>query len=325
MLKLGGDIGGTSSRLMLAEVVNDKLVILAEKNYLSKQFDDLYQIIKTFFAEHKMRLHIDSVCLAVAGPVVSGESSITNLPWIVSECKLQALLNASSVKIINDFSAISYGIPLVSNDTVTLQKAEQVHKKNKLDYCVIGAGTGLGASHVIFRNDEMLVIPSEYGHTGFAPQTELQYEFANYLLKSSEYNSLESVLSGHGLITIYHFIKQYENLRPSEIVEQDMKRADPSQVISYYALNNLDNLCRQSLNLFIDIYGSAAGNYCLQCYPVEELYIAGGIAGKIYSDVFKERFLKAFIGKGVMSDKMKDISVKLVKQENVGLFGAISH
>ena len=88
MIVLAGDIGGTNSRLLVSEVVNSDYKILAEKSYPSNQYENLPQIIHHFLAEHKITDKIESACFAVAGPVTSGVSKITNLPWLVSEQQL---------------------------------------------------------------------------------------------------------------------------------------------------------------------------------------------------------------------------------------------
>jgi glucokinase len=144
------------------------------------------------------------------------------------------------------------------------------------------------------------------------------------------------LLSGQGLVTIYRFLHEttglpetlglFDNAGDSKSDD----RVDSSQEIDYarliteQALSKKDDLCQQTLNIFIDIYGAAAGNVALHYYPLNELYIAGGIAPKIKTKMSEQRFIKAFLNKGVMSANMKKITVKLITQEKVGLYGALA-
>lgn len=104
-----------------------------------------------------------------------------------------------------------------------------------------------------------------------------------------------------------------------------MKKSDPAQVITEYALSSRDALCQKALECFIDIYGAAAGNAALSFYLVEEVYIAGGIATKIKDKLKEQRFRDAFTNKGLMSSNMKKIKIKikLIQQESIGLYGAL--
>ena len=79
MKVLSGDIGGTNTRLIVAEIVNGQCVIVKEKKYLSLQYKTLELVIRKFLLESNIREKIQAACLAVAGPVEYGVAKITNL------------------------------------------------------------------------------------------------------------------------------------------------------------------------------------------------------------------------------------------------------
>ena len=135
---------------------------------------------------------------------------------------------------------------------------------------------------------------------------------------------LEMVLSGRGIVNIYHFLHQVCGVTESPKIKQAMLESEPAQVISEAALAGKDELCQKTLDCFVDIYGSAAGNAALNYYPVSQVYIAGGIAAKIKDQITGHRFIDAFINKGLMSANMEKITIKLVTEEKVGLYGAMS-
>lgn len=326
MQLLAGDIGGTNSRLLCAEVAAGDRQIIAEKSYPSADFDGLEQVIDVFISEHGLAKAIDAACFAIAGPVESGVAKVTNLPWVIKQQDLTERLQTPRVKLINDLAAAAYGIlELDETDLLLMQTgtAGAMAPENP-DAVVVAAGTGLGAAHCAWLNDHYQIFSSEAGHTGFAAENAEQNELLAWLQKTNSHVSLEMLLSGRGLHTIYHFLHEVKGFIESPVVYETMQNADPAQVISQYGLAGDDVLCQKALDMFVDIYGAAAGDIVLHHYPVTELYVAGGIAPKIKDKMLAPRFIDAFVNKGLMSSNMKKVTVKLVMQEKAGLFGALS-
>lgn len=325
MKLLAGDIGGTNTRLIYAELNTKGRQIISEKSYASSEYSDFNQVLTTFLHEHNITDTIDAACFAVAGPVMSGIVAVTNLPWVISENELEKTFKIAKVNLINDFIAVVYGIAeLKDADTVTLQQGEVKSSSVKPDAIVIGAGTGLGVAHRIWLNDHYHALSTEAGHAGFAPENTQQCQLLKWLQKTQSHVSLENILSGKGLVTIYNFLRDQEGITESVAVAETMQKNDSSQVVTEYALSENDELCQKTLEFFIDIYGAAAGNAVLQFYPVDEVYIAGGIAPKIKDKLVGQHFIDAFNNKGLMSDNMQKISIKLILQDNIGLYGALS-
>jgi glucokinase len=205
------------------------------------------------------------------------------------------------------------------NRFVTLLREQ--YKRTLLE---IGAGTGLGAAHLVWQHDHYHAYSSESGHTGFAPENPLQTELLAWMQQQHSHVSLEMILSGKGLVTIYQFLHQLKHYPESPQVQEKMKLNDAAEVITESALTEGDVLCQAALDCFIDIYGAAAGNIALNYYPVAELYIAGGIAAKIKDKMLGPAFIAAFTNKGLLSLKMKSVTIKLVLQDKVGLYGALA-
>lgn len=319
---LVGDIGGTNTRLLFVKMNRNICDEIYEKSYLSQQFSSLSEVIKKFLLEYNISDSIDAACFAIAGPVENGIVSVTNLPWIIKEDELMDELDTSDVKLINDFLAVAIGISeLKENDVIVIQEGQNPMNS---DAAIIGAGSGLGAAHLVWIDNHYHPYSSEAGHTGFAPENTLQSELLIWMQQQHSHVSLEMLLSGKGLVTIYEFLHKSKGVNESLQVKENMKSKDPAQVISEYALADKDDLCQQTLACFIDIYGAAAGNTALYYYPIGEIYIAGGIAAKIKDKLISQDFIKAFVNKGLLSENMKNISIKLVVQDNVGLYGALA-
>lgn len=338
MQVLAGDIGGTTTRLIAAAVKDGRQHIIAEESYPSADYRGLIQVIDVFLSQHAITAPIDAACFAVAGPVEAGVAAITNLPWIITEKELIQHLKTPRLSLINDFAAAAYGVStLAETDTLMLQPGLAGNKKLAHPAAVIiGAGTGLGVSHRVWLNGRYQAFASEAGHAGFAPENAEQTRLLAWLQKQHAHVSLEMLLSGQGLVNIYRFLHETTGLpetlglidnagdNEKESKGDDPQETDYARLITEQAILEKDDLCLQALNVFIDIYGAAAGNVALHYYPLNELYIAGGIAPKIKAKIAEPRFIKAFLSKGVMSVNMKKITVKLITQDKVGLYGALA-
>lgn len=335
---LAGDIGGTTTRLIAAAMNDGKLQIIAEESYPSADYNGLIPALDRFLAQHAITIPIDAACFAVAGPVEAGTAAVTNLPWVISEKQLGQHLKTSRLSLINDFVAATYGIStLGEDDTLILQQGLAGNKTGTPPAAaVIGAGTGLGVSHRVWLDDHYQAFASEAGHAGFAPENAEQTRLLAWLQTQHAHVSLEMLLSGQGLVTIYRFLHAVVGLPDTLGLASNKagntgdgsvdspRQPDHARLITEQAILEKDDLCQQTLNLFIDIYGAAAGNVALHYYPLNELYIAGGIAPKIKTKMAEPRFIQAFFNKGVMSGNMKKITIKLITQDKVGLYGALA-
>lgn len=326
MYILAGDIGGTNSRLIFAEAADDGRYVVAEKSYRSADYAGLIDVINLFLAEHEITEAIDAACFAIAGPVESGVAKVTNLPWLIREQELSERLRTVQVSLINDLAAAAYGIAELREADLLLLQPGLKNDDSSLhpDAVVVAAGTGLGAAHRVWLNDHYRVLPTESGHAGFAPDNPEQTELLAWLQKSNAHVSLEMLLSGRGFLTIYQFLRDAKGYVESSAVNDAMQKNDPARVIAEHGLTGDDALCMKTLDIFVDIYGAAAGDIVLQHYPVKELYLAGGIAPKIKDRMLGSRFIDAFTNKNLMSANMKKVTVKLVLQERTGLIGALT-
>lgn len=324
MKVLVGDIGGTNTRFLYVDYNGNTFQSLAEASYASQDYDEFSHVLNAFSAEHALNGNIDAACFAVAGPVKQGVASVTNLPWALDEIQLSKQFDIPRVKLINDFEAVGYGISeLSAADFLTLQQGVTPGSDHP-GAAIIGAGTGLGVAHRVWLHDHYYILSSETGHTAFAPETKAQTELLGWLQQRYSHVSLELLLSGRGLSTIYQFLLEVAGMSESAKVNNAMQKTDPAQVITQHALAGSDQLCSKTLQMFIDIYAAAAGDVALHYYPVDEVYIAGGIAQKIQQQMSGQRFSEVFCNKGLMQENMQAITVKLVTQEKVGLYGALS-
>jgi len=324
MRVLAGDIGGTKTLLQIADCETGAYRGVREQRFDSGLHDDLSSILREFLKQERKQT-IEAVCLGVAGPVkgTAADQSVkvTNLPWSIRSQELKREFGFPRVRLINDFQAVGYGIEaLGAKDLVVLQPGEPVEHGPR---AVIGAGTGLGQGILIWNRDHYEPVATEGGHANFAPVDELQIELTRYLLKTAGRTSWELVLSGHGLVQLYDFLKARGGTPESPAVAKAMQANDPAAAITQAALERNDPLANQALDLFVDIYGAQAGNLALTAGATGGVYIAGGIAPKIISRLTDGRFMQAFLNKGRMKPYAAAIPVRVVTRPEAGLTGAI--
>ncbi len=332
-LLLAGDIGGTKTILRLIEETEEPLLrTVYEQRYRSGDFPDLVPIVQQFLTAANTPIP-QKACFAIAGPIVHNTAKLTNLAWFLDAERLQQQLGITYVSLINDFTAVAYGIlGLEAQDFYTLQTGKY---DPDAPIGIIGAGTGLGQGFLIKQGNFYQAFPSEGGHADFAPRTELEFQLLKYLLDkhSIQRVSVERVVSGLGIVSIYQFLRDRkiddESPEIAEIVrtwEQEAgkqeKSVDPGAAIGNAALQGSDRLCEQTMQLFIEAYGAEAGNLALKLLPYGGLYVAGGIAPKILSLIQQGDFLFNFTHKGRMRPLLEEIPVHVVINQQVGLIGA---
>jgi len=139
--------------------------------------------------------------------------------------------------------------------------------------------------------------------------------------------SIELLLSGRGIYTIYQFLRDEVGVPETSGVSEALHKSDPAQVISEHAIAGDDPLCEQTLSCFIDIYAAVAGDIALHHFPVSAVYLVGGIPPKIAPLLMARQahFAKQFCNKGLMRENLQQLPVKLVVDDSPGLNGAIAY
>ncbi|MBI1425291.1 MAG: glucokinase [Gammaproteobacteria bacterium] len=318
MWVLAGDIGGTSTRLQLAQRQADGWAVQAAMDYRSGEYAHLRDIVRIHLQTHELT-HLASACFAVAGPVQKQFARITNLPWALEVDDLQQQLNIGSVALINDFTAVAHGLSeLDKSDLVTLQ---QTVAQRDGAIAILGAGTGLGQAIVKPFDDQLVVIDGEGGHVDFAPRTGEEIALLQYWQAQVDRVSYETFLSGKGLTRIFEFYRQSENVDAG--LAQAMTEQDPAAAITDFALHYKEPLAVRTVRSFVRIYAAQAANLALVAKATGGVYLAGGIAPKIIGMLQSDEFLQVFNDKPPMQHLLATIPVHVIMNTHVGLLGAL--
>jgi glucokinase len=317
---LAGDIGATRTRMAAFQAEANKLAMVVEKTFKSQEHSGIAEIISAFVQTEGIPVH--TACFGVAGPVRSGRSKISNLPWTIDSRELAVQLRLNSVGLINDLEAYAYGIDaLESKDFVTL--SEGTGDDAEGNRVVIAARTGLGVAGLYWDGFRHHPFPCEGGHSDFAPKSDLEAELAHYLRERHEHVSCERILSGPGLKNIYEFLRDTQKADEPDWLKRQISQApDQPALISQLALEKKVAICDQALDIFVGVYGSETGNCALNFLATGGVFVGGNIAAKIAPRMREPIFMNSFLNKGRMRSVLADIPVKIVSNDNCGIIGA---
>jgi glucokinase len=234
-------------------------------------------------------------------------------------------LNLKAVHLINDLEAIARAVPILRpSDMITINSGEAAPKGA---IAVIAAGTGLGESFLTWDGFRHLAHSSEGGHADFAPTDQRQIGLLEYLFKKFDHVSFEHVCSGIGIPLIYGYLRDVERIPERTEVAQLMAAAgDPSFVIIDHALgpSDVSQLCAETIELFVSILASEAGNLAVKVLATGGVYVAGGVVVHTLAALQRPSFMQSFKRKGRVAELMARIPIHAVVSQ-AALAGAAAY
>lgn len=321
---LAGDVGGTKCNLALFEVRGATRAKVFDHRYESRQFSQFDQIISQFLSDARDALKeadargIEAAGFGVAGPVINGRVKATNLPWTVDASIVAAELKSPHVVLLNDLEATGYSLAHLSpSELFMLNRGVPAPQATR---ALLAAGTGLGEAILFWDGSRHVVASTEGGHTDFPPRTELEIEFLRYMKKQNQYVSVELILSGRGFPAIHLFLGPSVRHPSFELPEADAAAPE----ITRLGLAGECPVCVQTLDLWVSMYGSEAGNLALKTLARGGVWVAGGIAVKIRKKMEDGTFFRAFCEKEKFAELLAQIPVQMVLNEEAPLIGAMA-
>jgi len=329
---LGIDIGGTNTNLGIAGVVKNTSTMLLSFHFKTQELTTIIPaVLETLeYAHNNYNIDIASVCIGASGIVSPNNDSaaLTNVKWDLKADDIIKETSLNSVFIINDFQTIGYGINFLNlknkNDifTVRVKKEKEDHKETK---AVIGAGTGLGKSILLFDKhyNAYIPIPSEGGHGDFPVYNNYERDLVNFVKKLRNIKlplTYEELLSGRGIESIYLYLCNSEKFKESKYTKEIDCSTDKSALISKY--KNKDKTCNETFRLFVRFYGRCAKNFVLDSLATGGLYIAGGIASKNLEIFSTKEFLNEFENAYRRNDILEKVPIYVIVNYDVSIYGA---
>ena len=310
---LVADIGGTNARFSVENCGNGELELV--KAYSVSDHDAFTDALDHFLTDVKTlgdwEPLPDAACLAVACPVEIEQIRFTNSPWAFTRADVGALLGSRPLELINDFAAVGYAIP-----ELTEQDWQQIGggcSRADKPIAVLGPGTGLGVCAVVPNGSGAQVITGEGGHVDFAPVGTLEMSVLEQLNRCFERVSVERLLSGDGLVNLYNALAVVTH-KPAEL--------STAAQISEVALRSTDTLANTTLQVFCRVLGSVAGDLALTFGALGGVYVAGGIVPRFVDFLTESDVRHRFESKGRFKSYLAEIPLRVVTREHLGLMGA---
>jgi glucokinase len=311
---LAGDVGGTKTLLGLFTADPDRPSAIDVGEFKTLDYPGLEPMIESFLTSRKVEArHITAATFGVAGAVTEETARMTNVPWIVQCASVAQRLGFKQTHVLNDLEALAYGVTVLNPDELSTLQPGTPHVRGNA--AVIAAGTGLGEAMLHNVNGRLVPGASEGGHADFAARTPREIDMLRELLPIFGRVSVETILSGPGLVS-------------ARLCDAVGRVSDPAELparISQAAMDRLCDRCVEALDIFVSVYGAESGNIALRAVATAGVFVGGGIAPKILPALQSGRFLDAFRAKPPMQDLVAGIPVAVILNADAGLLGAAVH
>jgi glucokinase len=310
---LAADVGGSKTLVGLFDDTAPRPRPLDVRTLRTLDYDGVPSLIRAAFGP--LDPAVTRLSLGVAGPIVDGEATLTNVPWRVRSAELAAATGVSSLRLLNDLEAMAYAVPVLEPDELhTLQAGRPAPTGNA---ALIAAGTGLGEAILHHVDGRFVPVPSEGGHADFAARTEAELALVRQLSARFGRVDVERVISGLGVVHLAEHVHGGLECAVAGALDAE----DAPARMSAAAAAGACPLCVRVYDMFVDAYGAEAGNLALRAVASFGVYVGGGIAPKILP-MLERRFMATFLDKAPMERLLAATPVHVILNEQAGLVGA---
>lgn len=306
-VNLVGDIGGTNARFALVD--ENASQPRDEQTVRCAQFSGLEQAIRAYLAA-RGNPRIRQAALDVATGITGDYVHLTNGPWGFSIEQTRQALALERLQVTNDFTALALSVP-----TLAPQEIRQIGGGTAVTgtpIAVLGPGTGLGVSGLVPSDDHWIPLQGEGGHTAFSPMNEREAGVLRWLWRQYGHVSTERVVSGMGLENLYRALCALDGREAGHL--------DPGQITGA-ALSGNDLHCREALEMFCGILGTAAANLVVTLGARAGCYIGGGIVPRLGDYFARSPFRPRFETKGRFSAYVAAVPTYVILAETPALRG----
>lgn len=306
-MRLVADIGGTNARFGWIDPSTGGL--RDERVLACAAFPDLAAAARHYLIGVGAPA-IREAAMAVASPVLGDLVRFTNSPWSFSIEATRVSLGLDRLEIVNDFTALALALPhLAPGETRQVGGGARVPGAA---IALIGAGTGLGVSGLVPGGSGWVPITGEGGHTAFSPAGRRELAVLEHLWTRFEHVSTERLLQGAGIVLLHETVCLLDGVPAGALTQEDITRA---------AIDGTDPHCREVLDLFCGMLGTAAANLALTLGARGGVYIGGGIVPSLGEAFDRSAFRARFEAKGRYRDYMAAIPTFVITAANPALRG----
>lgn len=306
--RLIADIGGTNARFALQNAGGalEHIQVLPCNDYPSLEL-----AVRSFLDQHGQP-SVAHAAIGIANPITGDWVQMTNHHWAFSIEATRLALGLSTLLVMNDFTALALSLPhLPKDELLTVGGGEPLPGA---PLALLGAGTGLGVSGLVpGTHGTAIALSGEGGHASFAPFDDRELALWRYARQQYGHVSLERLLSGPGLKLIYEAL--------SAVAGETAEPLSAAQV-SERGLSGACVRCREAIDTFCAILGTAAADLALTLGARGGVYIGGGIVPKLGDYFAHSPFRARFEDKGRFSGYLAAIPVYVIHSPWPALVGA---
>jgi glucokinase len=295
---LVGDIGGTNARFGLVapdgELLHSR--VLADADY-----PGIAEAIEAYLSDRGGLPRPRRGAIAIASPVAGDEIRMTNHPWTFSISGLKSRLGFQRLEVINDFTAQALALPHLKDGDRTVVGDGKALPTYPIG--VLGPGSGLGVSGLIWSGKKWVPLTGEGGHATMAPFTDRESAVLGAMRHHLDHVSGERVLSGPGLVNLYNSLAEVDGV--------PAKQYTAAQISDVETGKN-DPLCHEATEMFCAMLGTVAGNLALTLGAKGGVYIGGGIVPRLGERFVASQFRERFEAKGRFHEYLTTIPTYVV-------------
>ncbi len=305
------DLGGTNIRF----AVSKDGQVLQEQEYELEDIQNIGESVLNYqaFLKSKKQKVPQYIAIAAAGNVVNNSVSMTNAKMTVSEGYLESIFGFKEAVILNDFEALSYGLPFLEaeNKKVIIDVMDYNSEvKNGDVLTAAGPGTGLGIGSVMNLNGEFVALPGEGGHAHMSAYTLRQSKIINALTNIlGQRPTREDILSGPGTLHLYRAICDVRGVGAvQDITEKE---------VTERTLDGSCDICVETSKEFLAFLAGTLGDVALGLKS-KEVFVAGGICPRMsdFIDIQElnmwEFFTEKDLNKGFNKDMIEKIPMTMI-------------
>lgn len=306
-VRLIADIGGTNVRFAVMTPGGSPRRV---SQFKCADYRSFPAAIDAYLTDLQMDPPPSGAAFAVAGPVLGDRVRLTNSGWAFSIDGVRRRYGFADVQVINDFSAIALAIPrLRASDRRKIGGGRAI-KQTAIG--VLGPGTGLGVSGLIWTGRHYVPLASEGGKVTLPPFDDFEAQILQWVRRQFAHVSAERLLSGDGLALLYRAI--------TDVRGHAARPLSPNTITSR-ARSGACADCRLTVNTFCAMLGTVAADLALTLGSLGGLYVAGGIVPRFGPLFGRSPFRKRFESKGRFSQYLAAIPTYLITHPNPGLVG----
>jgi glucokinase len=291
-----GDIGGTNARF--GWQASEDAPISHVQVLPCAEHASLLEAAQSYLQQQGLPTP-PSAAFGIANPVTGDQVAMTNHHWTFSVSALREGLGLARFLLLNDFTALALSLTQLPPAQKHAVGGGQAAPNAAIG--LIGPGTGLGVSGLLplgYQN-KWIPIAGEGGHVSLSATNPLEFAALQHLQKRYGHVSAERVISGAGLVDLYHALCDLKDGQGREITT-------PADVLARAQEVPLST-ANQALDMFCGFLGSVAGDLALTLGARGGIYIGGGIVPRLGERFAASSFRARFEDKGRFKAYLKDV------------------